>query len=50
MSVAIHIIVDPKEELFDKVIGESGTEPADWHIFDRAFTNSSTTDIALCPA
>jgi len=38
---------DPKEKLFDKVIGESGLEPADWHIFDRAFTNSSTTDISM---
>jgi hypothetical protein len=38
---------DERVRLFDKVLDESGLPPGDWHIFSRAFTNSSTTDISM---
>jgi len=37
----------PGQRLFDKIINESGLEAGNWHIFKRAFTNSSTTDISM---
>jgi hypothetical protein len=38
---------DPKTRLFDKLMTESGGAAADWLVFTRAFTNSSTTNISM---
>lgn len=38
---------DPRLRLFDRIVEESGLDSAHWHTFERAFTNSSTTDISM---